>query len=72
MPHRRAAPDATPPPELAEHPGEPVFTKRFFSAFDAAGLDDALRPPGSPASASPALHTHACLQATALDAYARG
>ena len=53
MPHRSLAPDATPPPELTEHTGEPLFTKRFFSAFDAPGLDDALEPPGSPVSASP-------------------
>ena len=72
MPHRNTAPDATPPPELAEHPGELVFTKRFFSAFDASGLDDALREAGITRLRLAGLHTHACLHATALDAYARG
>ena len=72
MPHRTTAPDATPPPELAEQPGEPVFTKRFFSAFDAPGLDAALREAGITRLRLAGLHTHACLHATALDAYARG
>ena len=50
MPHRAAAPEvvagspgAAPPPELDKQDGEPVFTKRFFSAFDAPGIDDALK-----------------------------
>lgn len=72
MPHRSTAPDATPPPELSEHPGEPVFAKRFFSAFDAHGLDEALRTAGITRLRLAGLHTHACLQATALDAYAKG
>lgn len=72
MPHRSAAPDATAPPELAEQPGEAVFTKRFFSAFDAPGLDAALKAAGITRLRLAGLHTHACLHATALDAYAKG
>lgn len=79
MPHRRAArevvpgtPGAAPPPELAEQPDEPVFTKRFFSAFDAPGLDQALKAAGITTLRLAGLHAHACLHATALDAYARG
>lgn len=72
MPHRDAAPDATPPPELVEQPGEPVFTKRFFSAFDAPRLDAALKAASITRLRLAGLHTHACLHATALDAYARG
>ncbi|HEV2044307.1 MAG TPA: aldehyde dehydrogenase family protein, partial [Sphingomicrobium sp.] len=72
MPHRTAVPDATPPPELIEHAGEPVFTKRFFSAFDAPGLADALDAGGITRLRLAGLHAHACIHATALDAYARG
>ena len=46
MPHRSLAPDATPPAELTEHTGEPLFTKRFFNAFDAPGLADTLKSAG--------------------------
>ena len=79
MPHRRAAPEvvpgtpgAAPPPELLEQPGEPIFTKCFFSAFDARGLDHALKAAGITRLRLAGLHAHACIHATALDAYARG
>ena len=72
MPHRRVAPDATFPPELAAQPGEPLFIKRFFSAFDAPGLADALRDAGITRLRLAGVHAHACIHATALDAYARG
>lgn len=72
MPHRSVVPDATPPAALAEQPGEPVFAKRFFSAFDAPGLDQALMAAGTTTLRLAGLHTHACLHATALDAYAKG
>ena len=72
MPHREAAPDPTPPLDLAELPGEPLFTKRFFSAFDAPGLDDALKAAGTTRLRLAGLHAHACIHATALDAYAKG
>lgn len=72
MPHRQAAPDATPPPELAERPGEPLFTKRFFSAFDTPDLADALKDAGITRLRLAGVHAHACIHATALDAYALG
>jgi len=79
MPHRRSAPEAVigtpggePPDELRERPGEPVFHKRFFSAFDAAGLEDALRAKGVKRLLVAGVHSHACIQASVLDAYARG
>ena len=72
MPHRDIAPDPAAPPELTEHPGEPVFTKRFFSAFDAPGLDDALRAAGISRLRLAGVHAHACIHASALDAYAKG
>ena len=72
MPHRNHRPDATPPPDLIEQPGEMVFTKRFFSAFDAPDLEHALRAANVTRLRLAGLHTHACIQATALDAYARG
>ena len=79
MPHRRATPEVvagTPgaacPVELAETAGEKIFTKRFFSAFDAPGLADALEESGITRLRLAGLHTHACVHATALDAYALG
>ena len=72
MPHRDTPPDTTPPLDLAERAGEPVFTKRFFSAFDATGLDDALKATGITRLRLVGLHAHACIHATALDAYAKG
>lgn len=79
MPHRRAAPEAVdgtpgalPPDELREAPGEPVLFKRFFSAFDAAGLDETLGSLNVARLVIAGVHTHACVEASALDAYARG
>nr|WP_283938568.1 aldehyde dehydrogenase family protein [Sphingomonas alba] len=79
MPHRRGAPEAvdgTPgaaaPPELQERPGEPVLFKRFFSAFDAPGLDTELQSLGVERLLVAGVHSHACIQATVLDAYAHG
>lgn len=79
MPHRRAAPEAVegtpgiePPDDLRERDGEPVLFKRFFSAFDADGLEEALRERSVGRLVLAGVHSHACVQATALDAYARG
>ena len=72
MPHREIPPDPTPQLDLAELPGEPVFTKRFFSAFDAPGLDDALKAADITRLRLAGLQAHACIHATALDAYAKG
>jgi acyl-CoA reductase-like NAD-dependent aldehyde dehydrogenase len=79
MPHRREAPEAiegtagfSAPRELGEQGHEPVFHKRFFSAFDADGLDEELRRQGVERLLIAGVHSHACIQATTLDAYARG
>jgi acyl-CoA reductase-like NAD-dependent aldehyde dehydrogenase/nicotinamidase-related amidase len=79
MPHRRAAPEAVagtagaePPEELRERAGEHVFSKRFFSAFDAAGLEEALRANDVTRLLIAGVHSHACIQATAVDSYVRG
>ena len=79
MPHRRGAaegvagtPGAEAPAELREVPGEPVLFKRFFSAFDADGLEPELRARGVTRLVIAGVHTHACIKASALDAYARG
>ena len=79
MPHRRDAPEvvagtpgAASPVELAEIGGEKIFIKRFFSAFDASGLFDALETAGITRLRLAGLHAHACIHATALDAYALG
>lgn len=79
MPHRRNDPEAVegtlgaePPEELRERADEPVLFKRFFSAFDADGLEAALRARGVDRVVLAGVHSHACVQATAMDAYARG
>jgi alpha-ketoglutaric semialdehyde dehydrogenase len=79
MPHRKSAPEAvegTPggeaPRQLGERSDEPVFFKRFFSAFDAPGLEKDLRSAGVERLLIAGVHSHACIQASALDAYARG
>lgn len=79
MPHRQNAPEAVagtpgaePPEELREAPGEPVLFKRFFSAFDADGLEAELRARGVTRLIIAGVHTHACIEASTLDAYARG
>ena len=79
MPHRQAAPEAVAgssgaeaPAALRERPSEPVFFKRFFSAFDAEGLADAAHGAGVEHLLLAGVHSHACVEATALDAYARG
>jgi len=79
MPHRRGAPEAVAgtagaeaPADLREEAGEPVFTKRFFSAFDAVGLEQELQARGVERLVIAGVHSHACIQATALDAYTRG
>lgn len=79
MPHRRSGPEAVagtagaePPSDLRELAGEPVFFKRFFSAFDALGLEAQLREQGIERIIIAGVHSHACVQATATDAYARG
>ncbi len=79
MPHRQGCAeviDGTPgsatPAIVEESGGEPVFTKRFFSAFDAAGLAEALVDAGISDLRLVGVHTHACIQASALEAYSRG
>ena len=49
-----------------------MFHKRFFSAFDADGLEAELHAKGVERLVIAGVHSHACIQATALDAYARG
>ncbi len=79
MPHRRAAPEvvegtpgAAAPVELAEATDEPVFAKHFFSALDAEEFAQWLAAESVDRIHLAGVHTHACIQATALDAYARG
>ena len=81
MPHWKRAdtwacvegtPGALPPADLLEAAGEPVFRKRFFSAFGAPGLEARLRELSPGPLLLAGLYLHACVRATALDAYERG
>jgi len=61
-----------PPVALRPAEGERVFFKRFFSAFGDAALEVALRDDGVDTLILAGNYAHACVRATALDAYARG
>ena len=65
-------PGAAPPPELAALEGEEVFTKKFYSGFENPGLQSALAIAGADIVVIAGLYTHACVRATALDAYSHG
>ncbi len=80
MPHRRGNnPEAVAgtkgadvPPSVAPVSGETVLYKRFFSAFDASGLEEALTATGTRRLVIAGVHTHACIRATVDEAYRRG
>jgi len=65
-------PGALPPAGLLETEGEPIFRKQFFSAFGAPGLEARLRELNPGPLLIAGLYLHACVRATALDAYERG
>lgn len=60
------------PAAVAPGHGEPVFAKDFYSAFDAPGLEPALAANAVDTVVLAGIYTHACVRATALDAYRRG
>src|SRR3954447_20248367 len=63
------------PAELAPRQGESVVDKTFFSGFAASaacGLDEAIASAGADTLVLAGVHLHACVRATALDAYQRG
>jgi acyl-CoA reductase-like NAD-dependent aldehyde dehydrogenase/nicotinamidase-related amidase len=81
MPHWKRAgtwaclegtPGALPPAGLVEAAGEPVFRKRFFSAFGAPGLEARLRELNPGPLLLAGVYLHGCVRASALDAYERG
>jgi acyl-CoA reductase-like NAD-dependent aldehyde dehydrogenase/nicotinamidase-related amidase len=81
MPHWReqglwACVEATegilPPGELQPSANEAVFFKRFYGGFEASGLGPHLDAHGVETLLLAGLYLHACVRATALDAYARG
>jgi len=81
MPHRRepgnaevvaGTQGAEPPDELAPLAEEALLFKRFFSAFDAGGLDELLRSVGTRRLIVAGTHSHACIRDTVDDAYRRG
>jgi acyl-CoA reductase-like NAD-dependent aldehyde dehydrogenase/nicotinamidase-related amidase len=60
------------PDSLRPHKKEPMIHKTFFSAFSTRQLDLILRDLKADALMIAGVHLHACVRATALDAYARG
>ncbi|MBU1217575.1 aldehyde dehydrogenase family protein [bacterium] len=63
---------ATAPKELAPKDGEPIISKQFYSGFENTKLSAALNSQEIDTVVICGIHTHACVRATALDAYARG
>lgn len=61
-----------PPSELAPLPGEPVIRKSFFSAFGNPRLDADLKNLDVDTLVIAGSYLHACIRATAFDAYERG
>jgi len=57
---------------LAEQTGEPVFRKRFYSAFDDLALRRWIESEAITDLVVTGAHTHACILATCLDALALG
>jgi len=80
MPHRQTAPwrcgvgtlGAQAPAELVEQAHETVLQKNFFSAFANPRLQEILQQADIQHLIIVGLYTHACIQATVLDAYQRG
>jgi nicotinamidase-related amidase len=60
------------PDSLRPHKKEPIIHKTFFSAFSTRQLDLVLHDLRADALMIAGVHLHACVRATALDAYARG
>lgn len=61
-----------PPAEIAALPEEAIFSKPFFNAFDNPKLSAALAVNDIDTLIVAGIYTHACVRATALDAYRRG
>ena len=81
MPHRRKNDDwmcledsagHACPDSLRPHKKEPIIHKTFFSAFSTRELDLVLHDLRVDALMIAGVHLHACVRATALDAYAKG
>ncbi|KAB2671408.1 MAG: aldehyde dehydrogenase family protein [Verrucomicrobia bacterium] len=61
-----------PPAELQPLPGEAVVHKRFFGAFGTGELERVLNTLEADTLLLAGVHLHACVRASALDAYERG
>lgn len=61
-----------PPPALVARGGEPVIGKSFYSGFSNPALDGWLQAAGAATLVLAGVYLHACISATALDAYQRG
>ncbi len=65
-------PGALPPTSLSPRDGELVVKKTFFSGFESGALHETLSAQGIHTVVLAGLYTHACIRATALDAYTLG
>jgi len=60
------------PEILRPRKAETIVHKRFFSAFSSGQLESVLHALGADLVITVGLHLHACIRATALDAYGKG
>ena len=60
------------PEILRPRKAEAIVHKRFFSAFSSGQLESVLHALGADLVITVGLHLHACIRATALDAYGKG
>jgi len=67
-----ASPGHESPLSVAPLPGETVIHKRFFSGFGSGELDRQLKTLGCDTLIFAGVHLHACVRASAFDAYERG
>ena len=66
------SPGALPPVSLQPLENEPVFTKRFYSAFESSELERHLEKLQVERLLVAGVYLHACIRSSVLDAYARG
>ena len=72
IPCRAGTPGGTPPPALEPVSGEAVVRKRFYNAFEGQELEQRLRAARVDTLVLAGVYLNACIQATALEGYARG
>ncbi|MGI9191680.1 MAG: aldehyde dehydrogenase family protein [Chitinophagaceae bacterium] len=72
LPCQEGSAGAMPPPSLTSMKNETIITKRYYSAFESGALHAHFKAQQVDLVIIAGLYTHACVRATALDAYSHG